>query len=165
MKGYEFLNQLILLGILAGYSSVILVMLMGQSRVFFSMAKDGLVPPVFGEVHSEYRTPWKSQLLFLVFVSLFAAFVPVRIVGEMTSIGTLFAFILVCVGVLVMRYKMPDVPRSFRTPFVPVVPVLGILICFAMMAGLPLDTWVRLIVWMALGIIIYVRYSQHHAKI
>ena len=164
MPEYSFLNQLILLGILGGYSSVILVMLLGQSRVFYSMSRDGLVPSVFSEVHNRFHTPWKSQLLFMVFVSLFAAFVPVRIVGEMTSIGTLFAFILVCIGVLILRYKMPDAPRAFRTPLVPVIPVLGILICFAMMAGLPLDTWIRLVVWMGLGILIYYFYSQHRAK-
>ncbi|MBD0259088.1 MAG: amino acid permease, partial [Cytophagales bacterium] len=160
---YVWLQQLIILAILAGYSSVILVMLMGQSRVFFSMSKDGLLPRIFSEVHPTFRTPWKSNLMFMVFVSLFAAFVPVTVVGEMTSIGTLFAFILVCIGVLVMRRTMPNVPRAFKTPLVPLVPILGIVTCLAMMASLPLDTWVRLIVWMLIGVIIYFVYSRKHS--
>ena len=144
---YPWLNRAIVLAILAGYASVILVMLMGQSRVFFSMSKDGLVPKVFSEVHPKFRTPAKNNLLFLLFVSLFAAFVPARVVGEMTSIGTLFAFILVCIGVMVLRKSNPEAPRAFRTPWVPVVPILGIATCLFMMVFLPLDTWIRLIVW------------------
>lgn len=162
---YEWLKQAIILAILAGYSSVIMVMLLGQSRVFFSMSRDGLLPKVFSEVHPRFQTPWKSNILFMVFVSLFAAFVPARVVGEMTSIGTLFAFILVCLGVLIMRYKMPDMPRGFRTPFVPLFPILGIITCFAMMASLPYDTWIRLIIWMAIGLGIYFVYSRHHSKL
>ncbi len=118
---YPWLNRAILVAILAGYSSVILVMLMGQSRVFFSMSKDGLIPRVFSAVNPKTQTPAKSNLLFMLFVSLFAAFVPARVVGEMTSIGTLFAFILVCIGVWVMRRRMPEIPRAFKTPFVPIV--------------------------------------------
>jgi APA family basic amino acid/polyamine antiporter len=156
---YPWLNRAIIVAILAGYSSVILVMLLGQSRVFFSMSKDGLIPRVFSDVHPRFRTPAKSNLLFLVFVSLFAAFVPARVVGEMTSIGTLFAFILVCIGVIVLRSKMPDAPRAFRTPLVPLVPILGIVTCFFMMAFLPLDTWIRLIVWMLIGFDIYLLYG------
>jgi basic amino acid/polyamine antiporter, APA family len=156
---YPWLNRAIIVAILAGYASVILVMLLGQSRVFFSMSKDGLIPRVFSEVHPKFRTPAKSNLLFLVFVSSFAAFVPARVVGEMTSIGTLFAFILVCIGVMVLRKKMPEAPRAFRTPLVPLVPLLGIATCFFMMAFLPLDTWVRLIVWMLIGFDIYLWYS------
>lgn len=160
---YPWLNRAIIVAILAGYSSVILVMLLGQSRVFFSMSKDGLLPRVFAEVHPKFRTPAKSNLLFLLFVSLFAAFVPARVVGEMTSIGTLFAFILVCIGVMVMRKKMPDAPRAFRTPLVPLVPILGIATCFFMMAFLPLDTWIRLVVWMLLGFDIYLWYGIRHS--
>ncbi len=156
---YPWLNRAIVLAILAGYASVILVMLMGQSRVFFSMSKDGLVPKIFSEVHSKYRTPAKNNLLFLVFVSLFAAFVPARVVGEMTSIGTLFAFILVCIGVMVMRKSDPDAPRAFKTPLVPLVPILGIFTCLFMMVFLPLDTWIRLIVWMLIGIDMYAFYG------
>jgi len=160
---YPWLNTAILLAILGGYSSVILVMLMGQSRVFFSMSKDGLMPKIFSEVHSKFRTPAKNNLLFMVIVSLFAAFVPARVVGEMTSIGTLFAFILVCIGVLIMRKKMPDAPRGFRTPLVPFVPIAGIAVCLFMMVFLPLDTWIRLIVWMMIGFDLYLFYGMKNS--
>ncbi len=161
---YEWLKQAIILAILAGYSSVILVMLLGQSRVFFSMSKDGLLPPVFSRIHPKFKTPHKSNLLFAVFVSLFAAFIPARVVGEMTSIGTLFAFVLVCIGVLVLRKTQPDAPRVFRTPMVPLVPILGVLFCVFMMASLPFDTWLRLMAWMAVGIGIYFWYGAKNAK-
>jgi len=160
---YPWLNNAILLAILGGYASVILVMLMGQSRVFFSMSKDGLMPKVFSEVHSKFRTPAKNNLLFMIIVSLFAAFVPARVVGEMTSIGTLFAFILVCIGVLIMRKKMPDAPRAFRTPLVPFVPIAGVLVCLFMMVFLPLDTWIRLIVWMMIGFDFYLFYGMKNS--
>jgi len=162
---YPWLNRTILLAILAGYSSVILVMLLGQSRVFFSMSKDGLIPPVFSQVHPKFRTPAKSNLLFMLFVSLFAAFVPARVVGEMTSIGTLFAFILVCIGVMMLRKNMPDAPRAFRTPLVPLVPILGIITCLFMMVFLPLDTWIRLFVWLAIGLVIYFGYGAKNSKL
>ncbi|HRN73476.1 MAG TPA: amino acid permease, partial [Ginsengibacter sp.] len=122
---YPWLNNLIIIAVLLGYSSVILVMLLGQSRVFYSMSTDGLLPKVFSAIHPKHRTPYKSNLLFMIFVSVFAAFVPGKIVGEMTSIGTLFAFILVSAGVLVMRSTMKDAPRAFRVPLVPFIPVLG----------------------------------------
>jgi len=160
---YPWLNTAIILAILAGYASVILVMLMGQSRVFFSMSKDGLIPKVFSDVHPKFRTPAKNNFLFMLFVSLFAAFVPARIVGEMTSIGTLFAFILVCIGVMVMRKKMPEAPRAFRTPLVPLVPILGIFTCLFMMVFLPLDTWIRLIVWMMVGFDLYLFYGMKNS--
>lgn len=156
---YPWLNKAIIIAILGGYSSVILVMLMGQSRVFYSMSKDGLLPKVFSEVHPKFRTPYKNNLLFLVFVSLFAAFVPARVVGEMTSIGTLFAFILVCIGVVVLRKAQPDLPRAFKTPLVPLVPILGVFTCLFMMVFLPADTWIRLIVWMLIGFDIYLFYG------
>jgi APA family basic amino acid/polyamine antiporter len=160
---YPWLNRAIVVAILAGYASVILVMLMGQSRVFFSMSKDGLLPGVFSTVHKKYRTPAKSNLLFMLFVSLFAAFVPARVVGEMTSIGTLFAFILVSIGVVVMRKTMPDAPRAFKTPWVPVIPFLGVATCLFMMVFLPLDTWIRLIVWMLIGFDVYLAYSVRNS--
>ncbi|PZP43698.1 MAG: amino acid permease [Pseudopedobacter saltans] len=152
---YPWLNNVIIIAILLGYASVILVMLLGQSRVFYSMSHDGLLPSVFSKLHAKYKTPAKSNLLFMVFVSLFAAFVPGRVVGEMTSIGTLFAFILVCAGIIVMRKTNPNAPRAFRTPLVPLVPILGILVCLGMMAFLPLDTWIRLIIWMMIGFDVY----------
>lgn len=162
---YTWLQQAIIVAILAGYTSVILVMLMGQSRVFFTMSKDGLVPKVFSDVHPKFGTPYKSNLLFAIFVSVFAAFVPVSIVGEMVSIGTLFAFILVCVGIIWMRKTDPDTPRPFRTPWVPFTPIAGILVCFTMMAFLPLDTWMRLAIWMLLGIVIYYAYGKKHSVV
>ncbi len=156
---YPWLNRAIVVAILAGYASVILVMLMGQTRVFFSMSKDGLLPKVFSDIHPKYRTPAKSNFLFMGFVSLFAAFVPARVVGEMTSIGTLFAFILVCIGVMVLRKTEPNAPRAFKTPLVPLVPILGIATCLFMMVFLPPDTWIRLIVWMLIGFDIYLAYG------
>ncbi len=162
---YAWLQESIIVAILAGYTSVILVMLMGQSRVFFTMSKDGLLPPIFSKVHPKFQTPYKSNLFFAVFVSLFAAFVPVSVVGEMVSIGTLFAFVLVCIGVMVMRKSDPNTPRPFKAPWVPFVPIAGIVICMSMMVALPLDTWVRLAIWMALGLIIYFAYSKHHSLI
>lgn len=162
---YPWLNRAIVVAILAGYASVILVMLMGQSRVFFSMSKDGLIPKIFSAVNPKTQTPAKSNLLFMLFVSLFAAFVPARVVGEMTSIGTLFAFILVCIGVWVMRKKMPELPRAFKTPFVPLVPILGIVVCLFMMVFLPMDTWIRLLVWMLIGMDIYLVYGAKHSHL
>ena len=162
---YPWLNTSIVVAILLGYASVILVLLLGQSRVFYSMSKDGLVPRVFSSIHPKFQTPHKSNLFFLLFVSIFAAFVPGRVVGEMTSIGTLFAFILVCIGVLVLRKTQPDAPRAFRTPLVPFVPILGILVCFFMMAFLPLDTWMRLVLWMIVGLDVYLFYSVKNSHI
>ena len=162
---YPWLNRAILVAILAGYASVILVMLMGQSRVFFSMSKDGLIPKIFSSVNPKTQTPAKNNLLFMLFVSVFAAFVPARVVGEMTSIGTLFAFILVCIGVWVMRKKMPNLPRSFKTPMVPLVPILGIIVCLFMMVFLPMDTWIRLLVWMLIGMDIYLVYGAKNSHL
>lgn len=162
---YPWLNRAIVVAILFGYSSVILVMLMGQSRVFYSMSKDGLVPKIFSVVNPKTQTPAKNNLLFMLFVSLFAAFVPARVVGEMTSIGTLFAFILVCIGVWVMRNKMPDLPRAFKTPMVPLVPILGVATCLFMMVFLPMDTWIRLLVWMLIGLDIYLVYGAKHSTL
>lgn len=162
---YPWLNRAIIVAILFGYSSVILVMLMGQSRVFYSMSKDGLIPKIFSAVNPKSQTPAKSNLLFMLFVSLFAAFVPARVVGEMTSIGTLFAFILVCIGIWVMRVKMPTLQRAFKTPLVPLVPILGIATCLFMMVFLPPDTWIRLLVWMLIGLDIYLVYGSKNSHL
>ncbi|CAD0002066.1 amino acid permease [Flavobacterium salmonis] len=165
VTGYDFLQTGLIVAILAGYTSVMLVMLMGQSRVFYTMSKDGLLPPFFSEIHSKFRTPWKTNIFFLVFVSIFAGLVPVSDLGHMVSIGTLLAFVLVCIGVMVMRKKMPDAPRAFKTPWVPFVPVAGIVICFALMYSLPNESWARLVIWMALGIIIYFIYGKKNSKL
>ncbi len=165
MTGYAWLAKFVTIAILAGFSSVILVMLLGQSRVFYSMSEDGLVPKVFSDVHPKFKTPWKSNMLFFVFTSLFAAFFPEDIVGEMTSIGTLFAFILVCVGVWILRSRRPDLPRAFRVPAVPVVAILGILVCGAMIYGLGWTNWARLIGWLIIGLVIYFGYSRRHSRV
>ncbi len=165
MEGYGWLAKLVTVAILAGFSSVILVMLMGQSRVFFSMSHDGLVPKIFSDVHPKFRTPYKSNWLFFGFTGLFAAFIPEDIVGDMTSIGTLFAFILVCAGVWILRIKKPDLPRKFKTPLVPLVPILGILVCGAMIFGLGWTNWLRLLVWLVIGFVIYFGYSIRHSKL
>jgi APA family basic amino acid/polyamine antiporter len=162
---YPWLNKAIIISILGGYASVIMVMLMGQSRVFFSMSQDGLLPKIFSAVHPKYRTPYKSSFLFMIFVSLFAAFVPANIVGEMTSIGTLLAFILVCIGVWVLRVKQPEIPRAFKTPLVPLIPILGVASCLFMMVFLPFDTWLRLIIWMLIGLDVYLFYGIKHSKL
>ncbi|WP_310397703.1 amino acid permease [Hymenobacter sp.] len=162
---YAWLTSAVILAILIGYTSVILVDLLGQSRVFFSMSKDGLLPPVFSRLHPRFNTPLQSSLLLGCFIALFAGFVPIAVVGEMTSIGTLLAFVMVCLGVLIMRRTNPDAPRPFRTPWVPVVPVLGIVVCLVMMFSLPGETWLRLLVWLALGMAIYYGYGRQHSKL
>jgi APA family basic amino acid/polyamine antiporter len=165
MTGYEWLSKAVTVAILAGFSSVILVMLLGQSRVFYSMSHDGLVPKVFSDVHPVYRTPYKSNMLFFLFTGLFAAFIPEDIVGEMTSIGTLFAFILVCAGVWIMRNKRPDLERGFRVPALPIVAILGIVVCGAMIYGLGWTNWLRLIVWLAIGLVLYFGYGRQHSRL
>ncbi len=165
MHGYEWLSRAVTVAILAGFSSVILVMLLGQSRVFYSMSHDGLVPRVFSDVHPVYRTPYKSNMLFFVFTGLFAAFIPEDIVGEMTSIGTLFAFILVCAGVWIMRRRRPDLPRGFVVPALPFVSIAGILVCGAMIYGLGWTNWMRLLVWLAIGLVLYFSYGRRHSKL
>jgi basic amino acid/polyamine antiporter, APA family len=165
MTGYEWLSKFVTIAILAGFSSVILVMLMGQSRVFFSMSHDGLVPKIFSEVHPVYKTPWKANMLFFLFTSAFAGFLPESIVGEMTSIGTLFAFILVCAGVWIMRVKRPEIPRAFVVPALPLVAILGILVCGAMIFGLGWTNWLRLAVWLVIGLVFYFGYGIKHSRL
>ena len=165
MPGYSWLAQFVTVAILAGFSSVILVMLLGQSRVFYSMGKDGLLPKFFSDVHTKYKTPYKANLVILVIVGAFAAFIPGDIVGDMTSIGTLFAFILVCISVIVLRKTEPDMKREFKTPFVPFVPILGILVCLAMIFGLGWTNWARLIGWLAFGLIFYFAYGKKNSRL
>jgi len=163
--GYDWLGTGVVIGILAGYTSVILVMLLGQSRVFYSMSRDGLLPKMFCEIHPKFRTPWRSNLLFMVFVSLFSGFVPLSSLGDMVSIGTLLAFVLVCGGIIVMRKTHPLLPRPYRTPLVPLVPILGIVVCFAMMYSLDKWTWIRLVVWLAIGLTIYFSWSRYRSHL
>jgi len=165
MTGFEWLSKSVTVAILAGFSSVILVMLLGQSRVFFSMSRDGLVPKIFSDVHRKFRTPYKSNVLFFVFTGIFAAFIPEDVVGEMTSIGTLFAFILVCAGIWIMRVRNPELERGFRVPAAPLVATLGIITCGAMIYGLGWTNWMRLLVWLVIGLIFYFSYGKHHSRI
>ncbi len=160
-----WLRPVVKIGAIAGLSSVILVMLLGQPRIFYSMSKDGLLPPVFSSVHPKFRTPWLASAVTGAAAMIFAGLLPIGLLGELVSIGTLLAFAIVCAGVLVLRYTDPDRPRPFRTPFVPVVPALGILACFYLMLGLPKDTWARLIIWMAIGLVIYFLYGKRHSKV
>jgi APA family basic amino acid/polyamine antiporter len=165
MPGYKWLSNAVTVAILGGFSSVILVMLMGQSRVFYSMSKDGLVPGVFSHVHAQYKTPYMSNWLFFGFVGLFAAFVPEDVVGNMTSIGTLLAFMLVSIGVWVMRVKEPNAERQFRAPIVPVTSTLGVLVCGSMIFGLGWPNWTRLGVWLFIGLVFYFTYGIKHSKL
>lgn len=162
---YNVFKILVEVAILAGFSSVIMILLLGQSRVFYSMANDGLIPKVFSDLHSKFRTPWKSNILFAIFVSLFAGFVPDSVVGEMTSIGTLLAFVIVCISVIVLRKTMPDAPRQFVTPFVPWVPIAGAVSCIVIMCSLPWETWLRLVVWLIIGCVLYFGYSRWNSKL
>ena len=165
MTGYEWLGTLVTVAILAGFSSVILVMLMGQSRVFFSMSSDGLIPPVFGEVHPKYRTPYKSNWIVFAFVGAFAAFIPGSLAGDLTSFGTLLAFVLVSIGVVVLRKTDPDLKRPFRTPAVYIVAPLGALVCLGMIVALDKFTLLAAFSWMALGLIVYFIYGKRNSKL
>lgn len=165
MVGYGWLGKLVTVAILAGFSSVILVMLLGQSRVFYSMSKDGLLPGMFSALHPKFKTPYKASLIILILVGLFAAFIPGDIVGDMTSIGTLFAFSLVCLGVIILRKTEPNLVRQFKTPFVPFIPILGIAACVLMMLGLGWTNWLRLFGWLAIGFVIYFAYGRKNSKL
>jgi APA family basic amino acid/polyamine antiporter len=151
-------------GALAGLTTAILVLLYGQTRIFFTMAHDGLLPAVFGRLHARYRTPAVSQILVGVVVALASGLFPIDILGEMVSIGTLAAFALVCLAVMNLRTMHPELHRPFRAPGIPVMPMLGILSCLALMVALPLDTWLRLLIWTALGLAIYMVYGVKHAR-
>lgn len=159
MPGYGWLASFVTVSILAGFSSVILVMLMGQTRVFYTMSTDGLIPKIFSKLHPKHRTPYKSQWLFFVFVSIFAGFIPDKYVGDMVSIGTLFAFVLVCIGIFILRRTDPTIVRPFQTPIYMVVCPLGALICLCMIASEGWENWARLIVWLLIGFVIYFGYS------
>jgi APA family basic amino acid/polyamine antiporter len=163
-RGLFFAEGLIAIGALTGITSVLLVMLLSQPRILLAMARDGMIPPgFFGDVHSRFRTPWKSTILTGAFVALLAALLPLRILAELVSIGTLLAFVIVCAAVLIMRRTYPDAERPFRAPLVPLTPILGIATCLLLMFSLPAENWLRLLVWLAVGLVIYFTYSRHHS--
>jgi APA family basic amino acid/polyamine antiporter len=160
--GAHWLSGFISAGAVAGLTSVTLLLLMGQSRVFFAMSRDGLLPRSFSKVHPRFKTPYRSTLLLGLIVACFAAVIPLKALAELVNIGTLAAFILVSLGVIILRRTRPDLPRAFRTPGVPYVPIAAILACLWLMLNLPVDTWIRFAVWMAIGLVVYFSYSRHH---
>jgi APA family basic amino acid/polyamine antiporter len=162
--GLAWLTNLIAIGAMAGLASVVLVMLMGQPRIFFSMARDGLLPATFGKVHPRFQTPYITTIVTGIVAAVVAGLFPIGILGELVSIGTLLAFVIVCAGIWVLRNKSPELPRPFKTPLVPLVPILGILICGYLMYSLPKDTWLRLIIWMAIGLVIYFAYGVRKSR-
>ena len=164
-RGMHAISGLISLGAVAGLTSVLLVLMLGQSRVFFAVARDGLLPPAFSKIHPKYRTPYLPTTLTGIAVAIAAGFLPIDDLGEMTSIGTLFAFVLVCIGVWILRRAEPELRRPFRTPLVPIVPALGAFFCLYLMASLREATWIRLIVWLAIGLIIYFSYGRFHSRV
>ena len=162
--GLPWAQFLISLGAIAGITSVLLVMMLSQPRVILAMARDGLVPrSFFGAIHERFRTPWKSTIITGIFVATLGAFLPLRVLAELVNIGTLFAFVVVCAAVLIMRRTNPKAPRPFKAPFVPLTPILGILTCTLLMFSLPAENWWRLIIWLAIGFFIYFGYGRHHS--
>jgi APA family basic amino acid/polyamine antiporter len=162
--GLPWAQALVSLGALTGITSVLLVMMLSQPRVWLAMARDGLVPPsFFGAVHERYRTPWKSTILTGLVVATAASLLPLRILADLTNIGTLFAFVVVCSAVLIMRRTHPDAERPFRAPLVPLTPLLGIGTCLLLMFSLPPENWLRLVVWLGVGLLIYFAYGRHHS--
>jgi APA family basic amino acid/polyamine antiporter len=165
IAGLHWLTPFITIGAVLGLGSVVLVMLLGQSRVFYSMSRDGLMGPWAGKVHPKYRTPYLSTIYVGLIVAVITGTFPIQLLGELVNIGTLLAFVLVCAGVWILRHKRPDLERPFRTPLVPLVPILGILSCFGLMATLPGDTWLRLLVWLLIGFVIYFSYGRKHSHL
>jgi APA family basic amino acid/polyamine antiporter len=162
---FPWLKGLVTFGVICGFSTVILVLLLGQSRVFYTMSQDRLLPGFFSAIHPKWKTPYRSNLFFMVFTSALGGFLPISQLGHMTSIGTLLAFILVCIGVVILRRTQPDAPRAYRTPLVPLVPILGVVSCAAMMVSLDGETWLRLLIWLAIGLVIYFAWSRRHSRI
>jgi APA family basic amino acid/polyamine antiporter len=164
-EGLRWLGPLVQLGAIAGLSSVILVMMMGQPRIFFSMAKDGLLPKRFAQLHPKFGTPHLTTIVTGLFAAFMAGVLPIGVLGELVSIGTLLAFTIVCLSILVLRKTRPNVERPFRCPFLPWIPIAGALVCLAQMIALPFDTWIRLIVWLAIGLAIYFFYGIRHSRL
>jgi basic amino acid/polyamine antiporter, APA family len=162
--GLTWAQLIISIGAITGMTSVLLVMMLSQPRIFLAMARDGMVPPsFFGAVHPRFRTPWKSTILTGVFVALLAAFLPLRVLAELTNIGTLLAFVIVCASVLVVRKTHPEFDRPFRAPFFPFTPILGVLLCLMLMFSLPVENWLRLLAWLLIGMVIYFFYGRKHS--
>ncbi len=164
-RGVAWLRLIVKIGAIAGLSSVILVMMLGQPRIFYSMSKDGLLPPVFSQVHSRFRTPWLATVLTGSVATLMAGLFPIGLLGELVSIGTLLAFLIVCVGIFVLRFTQPEIHRPFRTPLFWLVCPLGAFFCAWLMYGLPRDTWARLFIWLFIGLVIYFGYSHRHSRL
>ena len=162
---FPWLRTATTIGVICGFTTVILVMLLGQSRVFYSMSRDGFLPKVFSTLHPRWHTPWISNVIFMIGTGLMGGLVPIQILGHMTSIGTLLAFIIVCVGVMVLRKTHPGLERGYRVPLVPLVPLAGIVVCLAMMVSLDIATWIRLVGWLLVGMVIYFGYSRTNARI
>jgi len=165
MHGYTWLSTAVTVAILAGFSSVILVMLMGQSRIFYTMSNDGLIPKAFGDLHPRFKTPFKANWILFFFVGAFAAFVPGHVAGDLTSFGTLFAFVLVSLGVWIMRVKNPGMGRPFKTPLVPLIPILGAVICAGMIVAIDVRTLKFALIWMIVGLLVYFLYSRKRSKL
>jgi len=165
MKSYPWVGELMKVGSLLGLTSVMLVMLLGQSRVFYSMSRDGLLPGMFSRLHPRFQTPYLSNILLMVFVSIGAALTPIEQLGKLTSMGTLFAFVVVCGGIMILRKKRPDIPRPFRTPWVPLIPILGILVNVGLMFGLDRMIWAAFLIWMAVGLVVYFAFSRFNSHL
>jgi APA family basic amino acid/polyamine antiporter len=165
VNGVDWASTVISIGALAGLTSTVLILMYGQSRVFFAMGRDGLLPPWLSKVHPTYKTPYRITIITAIAVALLAAFLPLKVLGEATNIGTLFAFVLVAIAVPVLRKSQPDLERPFRTPLVPLIPILAVLACLWLMLNLPVGTWVRLIIWMAIGFVVYFGYARKHSRL
>jgi APA family basic amino acid/polyamine antiporter len=163
--GLRWLSPVIKIAALFGLFSTMLVNLLAQTRIFYSMSRDGLLPPLFATVHPRFRTPHVSTIMTGTIIALVAALTPIGVLGQLVSIGTLLAFFLVCIGIIILRRTAPDIPRPFRTPAVPLVPILGAIICLAQMVGLPLATWERLVIWLVAGLVLYFTYSYRTSRV
>jgi basic amino acid/polyamine antiporter, APA family len=165
LRGLNFVSGVISLGAVAGLTSVLLVLLLGQSRIFFAMSRDGLLPGIFSKIHPTFRTPYIPTVITGVAVGVTSALLPIQEIAELANIGTLFAFVLVCFGVWILRNLEPDLRRPFRTPLVPIVPILGVVCCLFLMGSLPMVTWIRFVLWLVIGLLIYFSYGRFHSRV